>query len=78
MTKIQHEVETISVENAPRLFSEGSALNQSRNVAGLKTAADWNQIELRDALAGPTGLGLRISLKRCVQSNLPAGQSCAT
>lgn len=60
-----HQIESVSKENAPRLFSEGSFLFAQRGIEGLKTAADWNSIMLRNSMELETGLVLKIGIKKC-------------
>ncbi len=73
-----HPIEPVSQINAPRLFSEGSFLLQNENLGGLKTAADWNSINLRDSMELSTGVSLKCAVQKCDPGTLPEGESCAS
>ena len=73
-----HPIESVSEKNAPRLFSEGSFLLQNENLEGLKTAADWSSINLRDSMELSSGISLKCAVQKCDPATLPKGESCAS
>lgn len=73
----EHAIEDVSVENAPRLFSDGSFLLQAPTLEGLKTAANWNDVVFRDSMELSSGYSLKVSVLKCDSTKLPPGEKCA-
>ena len=61
----KHEIASVSPENIPRLFSEGSSVTQLGGLENMYTAADWSQIDLHDCINSVQGRIIRVQIKSC-------------
>jgi hypothetical protein len=70
-------MEPFSSENSPRITTEDSTYFSLKNTTYMYTAADWDEVNLKNNLNAVDGTGIQIKVNYCDQSSLPAGEKCA-